>query len=360
MKIKIIFLVAAFFMVYTAFCDTARIDKDQYIVKVGDVFSIQLMTIDSLVVKSVVSPEGFLRLYPVSTNVRVGGETLSEAYRLIYEKTDQIVSRDKIIIQLEAISPIRFHVLGAVIKPGTYVSEELITLQEALIMAEGEISNASKKIRILRNKEILEFDLNEYYRNREVAVNPLIMHDDVVMVNLAINPVRVYTNVDSLNLLESIELSDESATISEVLNMLTRRHQLSNLNVFTVERNNVYTVVDRDFLLQPNDTLFISEEELYVFVTGFVNSPGKVAYNGNLNAFYYLSQRGGPSNNGAKDKIYLSYEFGRKELYTNQEIKPGDTIYIPESKRSMFVSLIGPLSTVVTMVTSIIILSMSI
>ena len=359
MKIKIALLFVVLIISYMLFADTAKIDQDQYIVKVGDIFSIQLMTIDSLVVKSVVSPEGFLRLYPVSTNVLIAGETLSDAYKLIYEKIDQNVSSDKILIQLEAISPIRFHVLGAVSTPGSYISETLLTLQEALTKAGGAISNSSKKIRILRNKEVFECDLNEYYRNSEVSVNPLIMHDDVIMVNLVENAVRVYTNVDSLNLLESVELTDEGSTIAEVLTMLTRRHRLSNLNVFTVERNEDYTVVDRNFLLQANDTLFISEEELYVFVTGFVARPGKVAYNGNLNAFYYLSQRGGPSNNGAKDKIYLSYEFGRKELYTSQEIKPGDTLYIPESKRSMFISYLGPLSTVVTMVTSIIILSLS-
>jgi len=358
MKIKIILLFILF--IYTIiYAETSKIDQNQYIVKIGDIFNIQLMTIDTLVVKSIVVPEGSLSLYPISNNVFIAGKTLFEAYKIIFDKIDQNISRDKISIQLEIIAPSRFHIMGAVVNPGEYSTEELVTLQQALNISGGMASSASKRIKILRNKQILEFDLNEYFANNDISSNPLIMHDDVIMVSLAEKFVKVFTNNDTINYVESVELDENKSSIADVLTQLSKKHQWSNLEMFTVHRKNRYSVVEKNFILEADDRLFIPVEELYVYITGYVVRPGRHPYNGNMNALYYLSQSGGSSTNGARKKIFLLREHGKAELYINQEIRPGDTLYVPESKRSMFISYLGPVSTVVTMISTIVIISIN-
>ncbi|MCL1827490.1 MAG: hypothetical protein FWG20_05545, partial [Candidatus Cloacimonetes bacterium] len=270
MRNKLLLLLCLLLTFWLAFADTTKVDPDQYIVKIGDIFNIQLMTIDTLLVKSIVVPEGSLSLYPISTSVQIAGETLTEAYRIIYDKIDQSITRDRVLIQLEMIAVTRFHIMGAVVRPGEYNTEELVTLQQALNMSGGVASSASKRIKILRNKKILEFDLNEYFANNDISANPLIMHDDVIMVNLAEKFVKVFTNNDTVNYVESVELEHDYSTISDVLTQLSKKHQWSNLEMFTVHRDDHYLIVEKDFILRADDRLFIPVEELYVYVTGYV------------------------------------------------------------------------------------------
>ncbi|MCL1827818.1 MAG: hypothetical protein FWG20_07290, partial [Candidatus Cloacimonetes bacterium] len=86
---------------------------------------------------------------------------------------------------------------------------------------------------------------------------------------------------------------------------------------------------------------------------------GRHPYNGNTSVQYYLSQSGGAAGNGSHKKIYLIREHGNAEVYHSQEIRPGDTLYVPESRRSMMISILGPISTVVTMISTIVIISIN-
>ena len=352
-------LVLAFmlFFITVLNANTTRVNPDEYIIKAGDVFFIQALTADTLTVKSPVLPAGSLSLFPFSDSVMVAGNTLTEAYQKINKKIGNYIAHDKILIQLGIISPTRFHVMGAVVRPGEHISEELVSLQQALNLSGGMASSASKKISILRNKQLLKFDLNEYYANNDIKSNPLIMHDDVILVNLAQSFVKVFTNNDTINYVESVELKENKSKISDVLRQLSLKHQWSNLEIFTVDRKGEYLMVDRTFELEPFDRLFVPVEELYVYVNGHVTRPGRFPYNGSLNANYYLSQSGGPSPNGARNKLFLVREHGKKELYTGQPIKPGDTLFVPESLRSMIVSYLVPTSTVISLISTIVIIN---
>ena len=352
MKRNILFFSILLLLYSCLFASTVRVDPDEYIVKIGDIFFIQALTLDTLVVRSPVLPIGALNLFPFADSVMIAGRTLTEAHSLIHSKIGGAMARDRVSIQLGVIAPTRFHVLGAVVRPGEYIAEELITLRYAIQMTGGLSSSASKRIRILRNNRILDFNLNDYFVNKDLSANPLIMHDDIIMVNLAENFVKVFTNNDAINMVEAVELYDCNTKISQVLSRLTMRHQWSNLDVFTVDRHGEFLVVCRDFELEPFDRLFIPVEELYVYVTGFVVRPGRLPYNGALNALYYISQSGGPNNNGSRSRIIVKREHGSRELYTGQAIQPGDTIYIPETFRSKVVSFMAPTATIVSVVST--------
>jgi polysaccharide export outer membrane protein len=355
MRINVLVIVVILLLFSQIFADTSRIDPDEYIVKVGDVFLIQTLLADTLTVRTPVLPTGSLILYPIADSVMVAGKTLSEVNRIIDRKIGTSFQRDKVIIQLGRVAPYRFHVMGAVRRPGEQYSKELVSLQQALAISGGLTSNASKRVKILRNKQMLEFDLNKYLSGNDIKENPLIMHDDVIMINLADRYVKVYTNNDTLNFIESIELEDSQIKVSDALNKLSMRYMWSNLNSFTVERKGQFQTVDREFLLQPFDQLYISVEEMFIYVTGNVTLPGKYPYNGNVDVSYYLSQGGGITPIGSKNKIYIIKAHGKQELYKGQAIQPGDTIYVPESFRSIFTSYLAPISALLSIVSTVII-----
>ena len=354
-SITIVFVICV--LSYLLFADTTKINPDEYIVKAGDSFLIQNILADTLVINSVVLPAGCLSLHPFADTVHIAGKTLTEAYGAINRKIGNDVFRDKVLIQLNKIAPIRFHIMGAVSFTGEYITTDVVSLHQALILCGGISASASKEINILRNNQKLTYDLNKYYADSDITVNPLIMQDDIIVVNFAINSVKVYTNVGSSNIIESVELKNDRTKISDIILYLTKKHGFSNYNKFTIERDGEYTFVDKNYILQPDDNLYILNDELFVFVTGFVNYPGKHAYNGSLDIRYYLSQSGGPNTNGARNKIFILDQNGKQKLYKGQEIRPGDIIYVPESTRSKIIVWLIPISTVVTILSTIIYLT---
>ena len=357
--IYFLFLVV-FFMFSSLEAFTANIDPDEYIVKAGDLFFIQASMLDSLFVRSSVLPAGGLNLFPFADSVRVAGMTLNEAYVAIHNKINQGSSNNRFLVQLGAISPIRFSVTGAVVRPGGYVSPDMITLQYAINIAGGFASSASKDVRVQRRGEILSFNLNDFYSKSDPTVNPFIMQDDVIMVSLAETYVRFFIHNDTQNFMETVEFSKENETIAEAATKMLYRLGISNIDEFTINRNDEYFKVGRDFVLQPFDRIYITPQEFYIYVTGYVARPGRLPFNGFGDAFYYISQSGGPTPNGTLSKIYIVREEGKRELYKGQNIEPGDTIYVPESFRSVMVSWLVPASTAISLIYTLVIIGITI
>ena len=352
---KTILILTILLILNTLNAVTTRIDPDEYIIKAGDVFFIHSSILDSLMVRTPVLPAGSISLFPFSDSVNVAGLTLSTAYKNIHEKVGNNIQSNRFLIQLGLISPMRFNVMGAVNRPGEYISDNIITLQQALVMANGLSSTASRHIRILRNNEIREYDLNKFFAYGDTSVNPMIMQDDVIMVNLATDYVTVYTNTEGNSTIETIEI-EMIDSIADVLEKVVVRHQASNLNVFTIERDGVYFEADRYFAVMPNDNIYIAMHELFVYVTGFVARPGRLSFNGSVDAFFYIAQSGGVIPAGSNKKIYLVQNQGEHVLYTDQIIKPGDVLYVPESTRSKLVSWLIPASTVISLVYTMILI----
>ncbi|MCL2064406.1 MAG: SLBB domain-containing protein [Candidatus Cloacimonetes bacterium] len=362
-RMLINFVILSFtFLFSILYANTSRIDPDEYIVKAGDVFLLQGAVLDTLWVRTVVLPTGYVNLLPFADNILVAGKTLSEVYNTVEELFGISNTNTPVTIQLGRIAPIRFNVMGAVVSPGVYLAYDLITLQEAIQMASGLSTTASRRINILRQNKILTYDFNDYFSTGDTSLNPLIMHDDVIMVNLAQDFVTIFSSKvnESGNiqqLFESIELSNDNETIATVLNKLSQRGQFLDLDVFAVGRDGEFFLVDKDFVLQPNDRVNISMRELYVYVNGYVAQPGRVFFNGIGDAQYYISLSGGLNRDASRTKIYIIRDQGERVLYTGQRLEPGDVIFVPESFRTRATTWLIPLSTVVSMALSIMLFS---
>ena len=70
-------------------------------------------------------------------------------------------------------------------------------------------------------------------------------------------------------------------------------------------------------------------------------------------ALYYIAQAGGISQNGSLKRIFLQRNDGTREVYDGQSIQPGDILFVPESGRSKFITLISPIATVITTLTTV-------
>jgi len=335
----------------------SKVNPDEYLVKYGDTFFIQLLVADSQPFRSMVMASGALSLYPLADTVMVAGQTLTTVYKKIEKKIGVSNIGNRVMVHLETTSPYTFNIIGAVVNTGVYFAQRTITLNEALNSAGGALSTASRSVTIVRGNQRLVFNLNKYYIDNDQSMNPLIQQDDLILVDYAENYVKVFGTFESQNYIEYIELQSENVKISDILVQVTYKPRWSNVSSFTVERGDQSIVVDRDFLLQADDILYISAEERYIYVTGFVVKPDRFVYDGNVDVNYYLSRSGGPSENGSVSKLYIIREHGKRVLYTGQLLQPGDTIYVPESSKSVFITYLSPVATIVSLAISIIVLA---
>lgn len=357
------------------YSNTSSLNPDEYMVKQNDIFvfestlmipnnASQLMEDKKMsqtaqTIQSKVSPSGVLSLFPFADSVLVSGKTLSKVYSDIDAKFKLKFKTNAVTYYLAYISPINFNVTGMVVKPGAYVSEEIPTLCQALVLAGGTGASSSKVITIKRNKKSETFDLKKYLNDGDVSQNPLIYNDDVIIVKPASNFIKVFTNNDTINYVESVELSDNSK-ISDILKVLFKKHQWSNLDKFSVSRNNEYLMADQSFELKANDKLFIPVEELYIYVTGHVAKPGRYVYNGSNDVSYYIAQAGGQINTGSRSTVYIIDKIGTKYKYTGQPLKQGDILYVPESLKSTLISYLAPVSTVISVISTIVLININI
>lgn len=340
------------------FAGNLPLNPEQYIVKPNDLFLLQSVSIDTVSVRTPVSPTGFLNLYPFADTVFVAGKTLKEANILIDKKLSKSMKQKNVIYSFIKVAPVSFTVIGAVVNPGEYNSELTPSLYEGLKMAGGLISSSSNKIKIINNGKEQEYNINKYLFDGDVTHNPLINNGDIIKTSYAKENLKVFTNNDTLNFVQSIELED-SKPISDIINSLSSKHNLSSFENFTVIQDGKTQIVNKDFKVKNGDKLIIPIEEIYVYVTGSVSKPGKVAYNGAVNPQYYIAQAGGSLPAGSRHTIYIITKDGKKYKYKNQKINSGDILYVPDSLRTQITAYLIPIGTVVSLISTVIIINNS-
>jgi protein involved in polysaccharide export with SLBB domain len=352
-------LVLGFLLIasFSLFAANVLINPDQYLVKPNDVFLLQSISVDTLSVRSIVLPTGSINLYPFADTVYIAGKTLTEANLLIEKRLNKTLKRNNVSFSLYKMAPFNYSIIGAVANPGDYTSTTPVSLFESIKVAGGMVSSSSSKIAIVNNGKGKYYDINKFLGEGDLEHNPLINGGDVIKIEYAKENLKVYTNNDTLNFVQSFELS-ESKPVKEIVTSLFNKHTLSSFEKFTVINNGQVKSVDRDFMVSNGDKLFIPIEEVYVYVTGNVSKPGKVAYNGADDPQYYIAKAGGPLPTGSRKTIYVITKEGERYKYTKgRKINQGDILYVPESFRSMFTAYLIPVSTIISLVSTVIVIN---
>ncbi len=356
MRLKaILFSIIFCFSIIILNADNNFVNPDDYRVNVNDVFVMQMTVPDTVTVFVPVSLTGHLNLYPVTDTVFVAGLTLSEAYQKINQKIKSAVKKIPISVILYKNAPIRFHMSGAVNIPGEFISEELLTLSLAIRKAGGITNAASNRVIIKRSGKEIECNLSKYLSEADNSQNPIIYSGDIIEVPFAKEALKVYANNDTVNVVEAIELSQETS-VEEVIRQLKYKNALSDMNQFTLIREGKTTMVSKEEKVKNNDKLIIAQEDVFVYVIGSVENPGRYPYNGNRNPIQYIGMAGGPLISGSSSS-YIIKKDGTKKKYKGQAIHPGDTIYVPESYRAIVAAYLVPVSTVISVISTIILLS---
>jgi protein involved in polysaccharide export with SLBB domain len=330
--------------------------KSEYTVKQGDKFLIQIMGLETRELIAPVTISGQIILYPISKPILVAGLTLNDAESKILEKLTDVFIDTTIEISLISISPQSFHVVGAVNRPGQHVADSLLTLHQSLILAGGLSPAASRKITLTRRGESRVFDLNRYLMHGDKSHNPFVFSDDLIRATFADDYAKVYVVTDSVNYVEYFEI-DEPTEVLVLLKGISEKYPLSDYSSIKVKRNNKTTYVEKNFLVNNGDHIYIHPEESYVFVRGNVNSPGKVNFFSGKSPQYYISAAGGINRVGTNNRIHIIDRHGEKFRYRGQEINEGDTIVIPLSTRTLLTDYLTPISAMLSLITTIVVLT---
>ena len=347
MRIRIFILVALSIFTLNIFSIT-NVDEN-YIVKAGDTFLFQVTSPDTLSAKSMVMPNGKINLFPISKPVKIAGKSLKDAKALVDSIVSGQIDKAYFDFNLVEISPISFTLTGAVHFNGQFVSEEPLTLWQAISFGKGLVNSASKKIQIIRNGKAKNYDLNKYFSNDDQTQNPLINQDDFIVVNFAKNFIKVYTSNDTVSTVQYFEI-DKSTKIKDVLKTIPIKPYSLKTDKFVVKRNGLSLTVNDDFELLKNDDLYLGTDTALINITGQVVSPTSVVFNGMRNINYYLGLAGGILKDGSRRRIKIIHKDGKSEKYVNQKLRPGDTIYVPQNYAYLIKDFIAPIGTAVTII----------
>lgn len=87
--------------------------------------------------------------------------------------------------------------------------------------------------------------------------------------------------------------------------------------------------VEQNILLEDGDTLMIPKKSEIVRVQGAVLNPSSVSFERRLNFRMYIAQAGGFTENARRNKAYVVYPSGRKEVGRYSRVQPGSIIVVP-------------------------------
>jgi len=355
MKNKLLLLL----LILPIFCSAMqKIDENEYIVKSGDSFLLQIQSAVSVDTLIIVLPEGTISLKYLRTPIIVSGETLKNAKQKIVSAFDNEFKNTNVFVDLAEMAPFHYNITGAVIKPGTYVSRAILTLNQVFHLSQGLAPLASKNISIFRNGRELKYDLNKFLQNGDTTQNPYIMDSDIVNVAYAKNYVKVVykqtafakTRQDSVGNFAYVDLGDKKEIpLSELQNRLDNKNLDTNFSKVTVIRDNKVIELDNNSMLKNRDELYFEDENNYIFVTGDVKNAGQFLYNPNFSIRNYIALAGGISETGNRAKIFVIDSKGNKRVYEDGQLNPNETIYIQQDYVTLFNKYIKPFLTITTL-----------
>lgn len=331
---------------------------EEYYVKPGDTFFVGITGHENKDVVSRVNMSGNLVLHPLSSPVKVAGKKLKDARSTIIKRLSEDFFDVRINVELMGISPQKINIMGAVNNPGEIVVDSLSTLNQSIKKAGGFASSASRKVTLFRRGEPQRINLNNYLYHGKIADNPYLFNGDIVFVDFAESYAKLYVVTDSVNYSEYFEIKEDSMPLRALLKRISSKYMHSDYENISLYRDDqLISMVDKDYLVADGDTIYLKPEESYVFVRGNVNNPGKVNFIPGKLPYYYISVAGGVTQTGTDSRIRIIRGDGESFRYRGEELKHGDTVVVPLSTRAFIMDYLNPVSTVLSMITTIIVLT---
>jgi len=263
----------------------------------------------------------------------------------------------------------QIHVLGEVVRPGTYRISPSMRVTDAILRAGGIQKNGSERFiefRMPGRSKGKLIDLFAYKILGKLSQNPYLQDNYTIYVPLKKRVVEVegpvrrpgyYELKNERNLNELIKLAGGftvgaskgnpikivrymDGEEKQVLEILPEVHEMSG---FSLKDGDV-AIVPHKFLTKhkfdynlkelPNDNIFYPAFDDKIFVIGAVKAPGAFKFNQYYTLRQYLTLAGGTTIMAKRKKIKVVTVAGKtykaKGGVYDRPVNPGDTIVVPE------------------------------
>ena len=255
------------------------------------------------------------------------------------------------------------HVLGDVMRPGTYIIMASERLSSVIQQAGGIAENGSERRIELRRKGggSRTIDLLRFRLFGQLADNPYLMDNDVVFVPLRKKVVQVagaigrpdfYELKDEKTLADVVDLAggfNAAVAKGETIRVVrfvdgekrveTVPTDRSDMAAFSIDAGDVIiipnlvtkgTEFDYNVSSIPGDQIFYPSYEDRVFVLGGVSFPGAYPFSPYYTINQYVSLAGGLSDRGVSEFTVTRIDGKTGKAKPNERVNPGDTIMIKE------------------------------
>ncbi|GMQ81143.1 MAG: hypothetical protein BMS9Abin05_0574 [Rhodothermia bacterium] len=276
------------------------VDPDTYIVGPGDIFSISMPLIKTVVPEIAVGADGRMTL-PETGPVYIAGLTLSEARDLILSRLKESFQNMPVDVVLLQSRQFYVHVAGAVPSPGRYLALPVARVSTILEIAFADtswspVSNRDlrpslRNIQLIRvNGDAISVDLMRYFASGNTDMNPYLQDGDVIQIP-GFDPAFSSVYIDGAVLFPGPYDSRSDDTISSLIDVAGGISAESSISIIRVRRENndgsvqtfefdLADLLDGDaglFPIKPRDNISVARVENILgsaSVDGMVRYPG--------------------------------------------------------------------------------------
>jgi polysaccharide biosynthesis/export protein len=159
--------------------------RGQFRLGPGDVLNVFIWKHKELSTIVTVRPDGMIT-YPLIGEVQASGLTVGEVEERLTKQLKRQIQDPQVTTILEATHSFRVYVLGEVLQPGVFDLKGPVTVVQALAMARGLTTFASKsKIFVVQSGKSglrIPFNYDKYVQGEEVEQNVVLRPGDTVIV----------------------------------------------------------------------------------------------------------------------------------------------------------------------------------
>ena len=159
------------------------LDPEKYIIGSGDVFGININTMEKMFFSATVGPAGDV-LIPGVGSITVSGVSLKKSISMINNKISKTYKNADVDVSLVDLKSFKVQIYGAVINPGFAEIQATTRLDEAIENLGGLHRYADEdKITIISKNDIdYTISLREYLNDGDLKNNPQINEGDIIKI----------------------------------------------------------------------------------------------------------------------------------------------------------------------------------
>lgn len=256
------------------------------------------------------------------------------------------------------------HVLGEVMKPGTYRVVASDRVSEVIQRAGGLAQNGSERNIELRRKGggVTHIDLLAFKLFGRLDQNPYVTDNDTIYVPLRKNVIQVvgavkrpdfYELKNEKTLSEIIELAggfNAATAMKDPIRVIRFENGEKEVDEVSIDKQamNDFSIINGDVIVVPNivtkntkfdynvasipgDQVFYPSYEDRVFVLGGVAFPGAYEFSPYYNVNQYITLAGGLNDRGKNNYRITSLDGKSHKAKPGERVNPGDTIMVKQS-----------------------------